>query len=77
MPDLRRSYDIIVAAKASQGQTQLIDLQPGDIIHGVNNLPMAVRSTFQETIRNFKPGDAVVLQIERDGRLQYVAFAIE
>ena len=77
MPDLRRSYGIIVAAKAPQGQTQMIDLQPGDIIHAVNNLPMAVLSTFQETIENFKRGDAVVLQIERDGRLQYVAFEIE
>jgi serine protease Do len=77
MPDLRRSFGIIVAAKAPQGQSQIIDLQPGDIIHAVNNLPIAVLSTLQETIDAFKSGDAVVLQIERDGRLQYVAFEIE
>jgi serine protease Do len=77
LPDLRRSFGIIVAAKAPQGQSQIIDLQPGDIIHAVNNLPIAVLSTLQDTINAFKPGDAVVLQIERDGRLQYVAFEIE
>ncbi|MGO9258846.1 MAG: trypsin-like peptidase domain-containing protein [Bryobacteraceae bacterium] len=77
LPDLRRSYGIIVAAKASQGQAQFVDLQQGDIIHAVNNVPMALLSAFQETINSFKRGDAVVLQIERDGRFQYVAFEIE
>ena len=77
LPDLRRSYGLIVAAKAPQGQTQLVDLQAGDIIHTVNNTPIAVLSTFQEMIDGFKRGDAVVLQGERDGRLRYVAFEIE
>lgn len=77
LPDLRRSYGIIVAAKASQGQAQFVDLQPGDIIHAVNNVPMALLSTFQDTINSFQRGDAVVLQIERDGRFHYVAFEME
>ena len=77
LPDLRRSYGIIVAAKASQGQAQFVDLQPGDIIHAVNNVQMALLSAFQEMINGFKRGDAVVLQIERDGRFQYVAFEME
>jgi S1-C subfamily serine protease len=77
LPGLRRSYGIIVAARASQGQTQLLDLQQGDIIQAVNNLPIAVLSSFQEMIAGFKHGDAVVLQIERAGRLQYIAFEMD
>jgi len=77
LPGLRRSYGIIVAARASQGQTQLLDLQQGDIIQAVNNLPIAVLSSFQEMIDGFKHGDAVVLQIERASRLQYIAFEME
>ena len=77
LPDLRRSFGVIVAAKAPQGQTQFVDLLPGDIIHTVNNTPIAVLSTFQEMVNAYKPGDAVVLQVERDGRLRYVAFEIE
>jgi serine protease Do len=77
LPGLRRSYGIIVAARASQGQTQLLDLQQGDIIQAVNNLPIAVLSSFQEMIAGFKHGDAVVLQIERASRLQYIAFEME
>src|ERR1035438_5411529 len=77
LPDLRRSYGIIVAAKESQGQTQYVDLQPGDIIHSVNNLPIALVSAFREIIDGFQRGDAVVLQIERNGRFQYIAFEME
>jgi serine protease Do len=77
MPDLRRSYGIIVAARAPQSQAQFVDLQPGDIIHAVNNTPIAALSLFQEVINGFKRGDAVALQIERDNRFQYVAFEIE
>jgi len=77
MPDLRRSYGLIVAAKAPERQTQFVDLQPGDIIHSVNNTPIAQLSTFQAIIEKFQHGDPVVLQIERDGRFQYVAFEME
>jgi len=77
IPELRRSYGVIVAAKSPEGQAQFIDIQPGDVIHSVNNRTVALLSAFQTMIQEFQPGDAVVLQIERDGRLQYVAFEIE
>jgi serine protease Do len=77
LPDLRRSYGVIVAAKAAQGQAQFVDLQPGDIIHSVNNVPVALLSAFQEMIDGFQRGDAVVLQIERDGKFRFVAFEME
>ena len=72
-----RQYGLIVAAKSPEGQAQFIDLQPGDIIHAVNGTHVAVLSSFRATIDEFQRGDAVVLQIERDGHFQYVAFEIE
>jgi serine protease Do len=77
MPDLRRAYGIIVAAKAPEGQAEFIDVQTGDVIHSVNNIPIATLSAFRQIIDGFQHGDAVALQVERDGRLQYVAFEIE
>lgn len=77
MPDLRRQYGLIVAAKSPDGQAQFIDLQAGDIIHAVNNLPVSSLSAFRQTIAQLKTGDAVVLQIERDQRFQYVGFELE
>jgi serine protease Do len=77
MPDLRRQYGLIVAAKSPEGQAQFIDIEPGDVIHAINNLPVVSLGAFQNAVKEFQPGDAVVLQIERDGRFQYVAFEIE
>ncbi len=77
LPDLRRSYGVIVAAKAAQGQAQFVDLQPGDIIHAVNNVPVALLATFREMMDGFDHGEAVVLQIERDGKFRFIAFEME
>jgi serine protease Do len=77
IPGLRRDYGLIVAAKTAGGQSQSIDLQPGDIIDAVNNSPVALLDTLRSTLNEMKPGDPVVLQIERDGRFQYLAFELD
>ncbi len=77
IPGLRREYGLIVAAKAPEGQSQFIDLQPGDIIDAVNALPVAFIETLQSSLDGMKPGDPVVLQIERNGRFQYLAFELD
>ncbi|HTS47841.1 MAG TPA: trypsin-like peptidase domain-containing protein [Bryobacteraceae bacterium] len=77
LPGLRRQYGLVVAAKAAGGQSQFIDLQPGDIIDAVNTLPVAFLDTLRSTLSEMKPGDPVVLQIERDGRFQYLAFELD
>jgi serine protease Do len=77
IPGLRREYGIIVAAKTAGGQSQSIDLEPGDIIDAVNNSPVALLDTLRSTLSQMKAGDPVVLQIERDGRFQYLAFELD
>jgi serine protease Do len=77
IPGLRREYGLMVAAKTAGGQSQSIDLQPGDIIDAVNNSPVALLDTLRLTLSEMKPGDPVVLQIERDGRFQYLAFELD
>ncbi len=77
IPGLRREYGLIVAAKAPEGQTQFIDLRPGDIIDAVNTFPVAFIETLQSSLDGMHPGDPVVLQIERNGRFQYLAFELD
>jgi serine protease Do len=76
-PGLRRQYGLLVAARSPEGQAPFVDLRPGDVIHALNNLPIALLDLFRTRIEEMRPGDAVALQIERDGRFQYVAFEIE
>jgi S1-C subfamily serine protease len=66
-----------VAAKSPVGQSQFIDLQPGDIIDAVNAFPVPFVDTLRSALERMKPGDPVVLQIERDGRFEYLAFELE
>jgi serine protease Do len=77
IPGLRREYGLIVAAKTAGSQSQSIDLQPGDIIDAVNNSPVALLDALRSTLNDMKPGDPVVLQIERDGGFQYLAFELD
>jgi S1-C subfamily serine protease len=73
---MRKQYGLPVAAK-SEEQTQYIDLQPGDIIHAINNSPIALLEFFRSKIEALKPGASIALQIERDGRLRYVALEVD
>ncbi|PYX92488.1 MAG: hypothetical protein DMG71_17865, partial [Acidobacteria bacterium] len=49
----------------------------GDIICAIDRTPLQSMSQFQEMVHNLKPGDPVVFQIERKGKLQYLSFEME
>jgi serine protease Do len=75
-PDLRDPYGIIVAAKSSEASSD-IPLQTADVIRTLNGEPMTTLDRLRETLKSLKPGAPVVLQIQRDDRLLYVAFTLE
>jgi serine protease Do len=72
-PDLRIKSGIVVAARAA-GAAMESGLESGDVIHQVNTTDIASLDGLRAAIRALKPGDPVVLQIERDGALRYLAF---
>jgi serine protease Do len=76
-PELRRQYGLIVAAKFPDGRSQSVDLQPGDVIHAINTLPVASLDMLRFALDEVKPGGAVALQIERDRGFRYLAFDLE
>ena len=77
LPDLRKQYGIVVAAKAAGAEGQEVDLRAGDVIYTINEEPTATIAALVAALGQLKTGDPVVLQVERDGRLQYVAFEME
>jgi serine protease Do len=52
-------------------------LAQGDVIYAVNRKPIARIGELRTMIDAFKPGDPVVLQLERRGELIYLAFTVE
>jgi serine protease Do len=78
LPSLRgTSGVIVVSATAGTFDSDSGGLEPGDVIHAVNGTWIANLPALRAALDAMKPGDAVVLQVERRGALSYVAFTIE
>jgi serine protease Do len=75
--DLRISSGVVVVGRAAEFNSAESGLQAGDVIHSLNRTPIDSVQTLRTAVRALKPGDAVVLQIERNGGLQYLPFDME
>ena len=76
-PGLRGPYGVVVAALSASSAANMTGLEVGDVIHEVNGTAVTSVEELSATMAKFKRGDAVALFIERDGKLQYLAFEIE
>jgi S1-C subfamily serine protease len=77
LPDLRKRYGVVVAARSGDGTYSGDSLHPGDVIYQLNNAPIADVATLRKQLDQLKDSDALVLQVERDGRLMYITLEIE
>jgi serine protease Do len=70
------SAGVLVTAKLS-----VSDMQPelivGDVIWSVNGTPVSSVAALRAMLNGFKPGNAIALQVERNGKLMYVAFDMD
>lgn len=77
VPDLRMASGIMVAARTAFGGSADSGLKTGDVIHALNGVEIISLEKLSASVQQLKSGDPVVLQIERDGNLQYLAFEME
>jgi len=75
---LRKQYGVIVAAKsASASYSGSDELREGDVIYAVNTLPVPSVDALRQAIDDLDPLDSLILQVEREGRLTYLALTLE
>jgi len=78
LPDLRITSGVVIAATSAaalsgaEGQ-----LKSGDVIHDVNGKVVTSVEELRAAIVKLKAGDAVAMQVEREGELIYVALRLE
>ncbi len=72
---LRAPNGVIVVARVA-GTSGEVPLLVRDVIRSVNNQPVTTLQGLRDTIRAFKPGTPVTMQIQREGRLMYLTFTI-
>ncbi len=76
LPDLRNPYGIVVAMRSSSAKyTGGGGFQTGDVIYQVNGATVTSIPVLRRMIAALKPGDPLVVQIERDGKLMYLTLS--
>jgi serine protease Do len=75
--DLRIPNGVVVIARAAELLGPETGLKTGDVIHTVNATPIDSVDSLRAVLGDLKPNSAVVLQVERDGKLQWLAFEME
>jgi serine protease Do len=73
---LRDPYGIVVAARVA-GATSEVPILPRDVIRSLNDTKMYTLDQLRGAVRALKPGSAITLQIQREGRLQYISFTLD
>ena len=75
--DTRSDAGVVVVAQVSGANAVDTGLQTGDIIRAFDRTALQTTSQFQTLVRHARSGDPVVLQVERNGKLQYLSFEME
>jgi serine protease Do len=77
LPDLRKHYGVVVAARGGDAAYSGDTLNLGDVIYAMNNTPVTDIAALRKQLTELKDSDVLVLQIERDGRLMYITLEPE
>ena len=78
LPGLRMKAGVVVASLANGAlDSRQGGLAAGDIVFGVNRTPVPGLDDLRAAIDRLKPGDPVVLHVERRGERLYLPFTIE
>ncbi|MFI4970874.1 MAG: PDZ domain-containing protein, partial [Lysobacterales bacterium] len=80
-PEQRKQLDIangegVVVARVVGAAAQRAALAPGDVILMVGRKPVKSVADFNATVKDAKPGDAVMLLVRRDEQTQFIALTV-
>lgn len=68
---------VIVVARAADLLGPETGLKTGDIIHSVNSAPVESVESLRNALQAVKPNASLALQVERDGKLMWLAFELD
>ena len=72
---LRIGSGVLVAARAIDSDAD-VPLQAGDVIHTINGASVKTSAELRNVLSHTSPNSPLVLQIERSGKLMYIAFKL-
>jgi serine protease Do len=75
--EVRMPTGVVVLGRAGNLLGPDVGLATGDIIHAINKRPVDTIENLRSALGSLKSGDAVALQVERQGKLQFVSFELD
>ncbi|MCL4795840.1 MAG: trypsin-like peptidase domain-containing protein [Bryobacteraceae bacterium] len=72
----RREHGVLVAARSADGPILEEGFQAGDVIYALNREATPTVGRLRALLRKLKSGDSLALQIERNGKLRFIAFEL-
>ena len=73
---LRIASGVIVVAKSANPIVE-VSLSTGDVIHAINDAPVETLQGLRSSLDHLNADAPAVLQIEREGKLMYIAFRVD
>ena len=77
LPGLREGPGVVVGARIQEAISTESGLRAGDVIRALNQVKIEGLESLRQAVRGLKAGDAVALQVEREGRLTFLSFEME
>jgi S1-C subfamily serine protease len=68
---------VIVLGRAANLLGPDVGLTTGDIIHAINNRQVDTVDNLRSALSSLKAGDPIALQVERQGKLQFLSFEMD
>ena len=77
LPWIRIPSGVIVAARVEHWRGPTLSIAAGDVIHAINGKTLSTVDELVSTLRELEVRRPVVLQVERDGKLTFIAFELD
>ncbi len=77
LPRLRKLYGVLVAGSVVEIPYPGQMFFPGDVIYSVNGRNIRDLGELRSAVEGIRPSEAVVVQVERSGKLKYLSFRQE
>lgn len=77
LPPMRKEGGVVVAARAADAPYSDDGLMPGDVIHALNGKTVKNLQGLKSELSKLGAAEPVTFQVERDGRLRFVAFLLD
>lgn len=77
LPGLRKKFGVLVAAISGETPAMGDMLFPGDVIYAVNGVEITGLYSLRTELDKYQAGDAIALQLQRRGKLMFLAFTLE